>query len=223
MVVDSGDGVTHMVPVYEGFALPHATIRLNFAGRDLTEYLMTILKEKGISLNTSAEREIVRELKEKFCYVALDPDTEMQVPEHELEKTFEMPDGSTIGVTTERFRAPEVLFNPGLLGKEANGIHMAAFECIMKCDIDIRKHLFNSILLSGGTTMFPGIADRMTKELESVAPPSMKINVMAPEDRKYSVWTGGSILSCLSHFQKMWVTGLEYQHYGPGIVHLKCI
>jgi len=110
-----------------------------------------------------------------------------------------------------------------LIGKEANGIHETTYESIMKCDVDVRKELYKNVVLSGGTTMYPGMAERMEKELKTLVPPSMTIKVVAPPDRKYSVWLGGSILSSLESFQKMWITGLEYQDYGPHIVHKKCI
>jgi len=224
IVLDSGDGVTHTVPIYEGYSLPHSIMRIDLAGRDLTDYMVKLLTEVGVSFSSSAEREIARDIKEKHCYVALDFDTELKNSGENSSKdvTYTMPDGQVITIGSQQFRCPEALFQPMKLGKEYPGIHELTFQSIMKCDVDVRKELYANIVMSGGTTMFPNIEQRLSKEITALAPSTIKIKVVAPAERRYSVWIGGSILSSLSSFQTLWVSRSEYDETGPSIVHRKC-
>lgn len=234
VVLDAGDGVSHTVPVYEGYALPHAIKRIDTAGRDLTKHLARLLTERGFKFESTAELEIVRDIKEKLCFVTTDFDAEMRFSEDcskrrkvaqdcaDGEKQFELPDGSMIVLGSERFRCPEALFRPQLLGKEQRGVHQMVYDAVMQCDLDLRRALFGSVVLSGGTTMLPGLVERLTKELVEMLPPSQRVRVVAIPERKYSVWIGGSTLASLTTFQQQWITRTEYDEIGPRIIHQKC-
>jgi len=227
MVLDSGDGVTHSVPVYEGFALPNAIQRIDLAGRDITDHLQQLLRRAGYAFSTTAEREVVRTIKETACYVAFDPAKEEELLEpgdktHKpVQLSYKLPDGNTIELGPERFRAPEPLFHPDLIGEEYMGIHECVVTSIKKADLDLRKTLFSNIVLSGGSTLFPGFGDRLLYEIKRLAPKDVKIKISAPPERKYSTWIGGSILASLATFRKMWVSHEEYEEDGVNAVHRK--
>ncbi|MCD7451344.1 actin [Datura stramonium] len=204
IVLNCGDDVSHAVPIYEGHALPHAISRLDLGGRDITHYLCRILTESCYIIKCTMEVTEVFRIKDTMTYVALDFEQEIEKAKNRssVEKGFELPDGEIINIGAERFRCPEVLFQPSLVGKGQRGIHKKTFNSIMRCDVDIKKDLFANIVLSGGSTMFPGLAERLNKEITALAPRSTMIKVVAPPERKYNTWIGGSILASLSTFKK---------------------
>jgi actin len=228
-VIDSGDGVTHAVPVYEGFSIPHAVKKNLIAGRAITNHMTNLLQADGITTQggASAWAQIVKKIKEDTCFVSLNPTEEKTKAESSTEnqKTYELPDGSTVNVNTPRFMAPEALFDPGLIkeGDETLGMHQLCFKSITDCDLDVRPDLYGNIILSGGSTLYENLPDRISQEVDKLAPQQGVVKVIATADRYYSVWTGGSTLSSLSTFESQWITKEEYEENGAEIVHRKCI
>ncbi|CAO1622824.1 unnamed protein product [Parajaminaea phylloscopi] len=213
LVLDSGDGVTHSVPVFEGFSLPHAIRRIDLAGRDVTEQLQLLMRTAGYDMRTSAEKEVVRGLKEEGCYVrsaSASGSGSSSKDDIVRPEEFKLPDGNVIKLGAERHLAPEILFNPELIGSEYPGVHQLVVDSINRADLDLRKNLFSNVVLSGGTTLMKGFGDRLLAEVKRLALRDMKIKIYAPPERKYSVWIGGSILASLSTFKKMWVSAEEY-------------
>ncbi len=229
LVLDSGDGVTHSVPVYEGFSIPNSIQRIDIAGRDITEQLQILLRKSGYYLETSAEKETVRIIKEKLCYISLQPQRDEKDWTSSISSTsvvnsenYKLPDGKIINLGSERFRAPEILFNPEIIGSESKGIHQMVYDSIRRSDMDLRSSLYTSIILSGGTTLSRNFADRILNELRRLSPRGTKIKIFAPPERKYSTWIGGSILAGLSTFKRMWVTSQDWKE-NPGLIHTKCL
>lgn len=228
VVVDSGDGVTHICPVYDGFALPHLTRRLDIAGRDITRYLIKLLLLRGYAFNHSADFETVRQMKEKLCYVGYDIEQEQKLA---LETTvlveqYTLPDGRVIRVGGERFEAPEALFQPHLINVESVGVAELLFNTIQAADIDIRPDLYQHIILSGGTTMYPGLPSRLEREIkqlylervlkgDTTKLTKFKIRIEDPPRRKHMVFLGGAVLAeIMKDRNEFWMLRSEYEEQG---------
>ncbi|GAB1737387.1 hypothetical protein NU219Hw_g1532t1 [Hortaea werneckii] len=228
IVLDAGDGVSHAVPVYEGFAIPSSIRRIDVAGRDVTEHLQTLLRKQGSVFHTSAEKEIVKNIKEKTSYIAWDPKKEEKEwmssaagrGAESKAVEYPLPDGQKLRIGPERFRAPEILFDPEIVGSEWPGLHQIVVDAINRTDMDLRKALFGNIVLSGGSTMIKGFGDRLLHEVQRLAVKDMRIKIFAPPERLYSTWIGGSILAGLSTFRKMYVS-IDDWHENPEIIHQK--
>merc|ERR1712051_595553 len=225
LVVDSGDGVTHTVPVFEGFSIPHAIEKMEIAGRVITDYAQKLLLEAGHSFTSSAELETVKDIKEKLCYVAADYDAELAAANASSaqDQTYTLPDKSVIPIKGSiRLQTAELLFKPELNGKSCLSIHGLAWKSISSSDVDVRRDLSKNVILSGGSTMYEGLADRLKAEIEAQAPAGAEIRIIATQDRKYAVWKGASTLASLSSFAASWISKEEYDEHGAGIVHRKC-
>jgi actin-related protein 2 len=228
VVVDSGDGVTHIIPVFDGFALPHLTKRLDVAGRDITRHLIKLLLLRGYSFNRTADFDTVRQIKEKLCYVGYDLEMEKRLA---LETTvlveqYTLPDGRVIRVGAERFEAPEVLFNPTFLGMDCKGIADQLFTTIQAADIDTRVEFYQHIVLSGGSSMYPGLPSRLEKELKSMLMEKVfkgdearlkkfKVRIEDPPRRKHMVFLGGAYLAeIMKNKDEFWISKKEYDEKG---------
>ncbi|KAI8361161.1 actin-1 [Mortierella sp. GBAus27b] len=225
LVLDAGDSITHAVPVFEGFALVHGMQRIGLAGRDLNSYLTQRLEARGYSFPPSIKGEVARAVKEALCYVSLDYESELRAASGSslFEKAFTLPDGKEIRIDVERFQVTEALFRPAIIDIESPGVHEAAYTAVMKSDMDVRRQLYGNILLSGGSTMFPGFEQRMKREITKRVAPSVEVRTIALPGRKYSAWIGGSILASLSLFNDVWITKAEYEEYGSKIIHRKTV
>ena len=218
--VDSGSVASHILPVYKGLVQKHCVTRVDVGGRDLTSYMLKLLSERGYSFCCAGDLEIANDIKEKLAYVTMDVEKELSLPEGI--KKYLLPDGQEIKVGHECFRLPEPIFNPYLIGLEQEGLHRAINESITKSDVDVRKYLYNNIVLAGGNTMFSGISERLHRELSHLAP-NVSTKVRAPPERIYSAWLGGSVLASMDSFENMTVLKSEYSEHGPAIIHRKCI
>jgi len=229
VVVDSGDGVTHIVPVYEGFAMPHLTRRLDVAGRDVTRHLIKLLLTRGYAFNRTADFETVRQIKEKLCYVSYDLPLDKRLADETtaLVESYTLPDGRVIRVGSERFEAPECLFQPHLIGLEQPGMAELLFQTIQTAAVDVRPELYKHIVLSGGSSMYPGLPSRLEKEMKQLylarvlqgdgaRLPNFKLRIEDPPRRKHMVFLGGAVLSdIMKNRESFWISRAEWYEQGP--------
>jgi len=237
VVLDSGDGVTHIVPVWEGICPPTLIKRLNVAGRHITRHLIKLLQVRGYAFNRSADFETVQKIKEALCYVGYDLDVEKRLA---LETTtllsrYELPDGRIIKMDRERFEAPEALFDPSLIGVESfdGGMSTMLFKMINEADIDLRQAFYKHIVLSGGSTMYPGLPSRLEKDMRDLylehvlkgkkeGLDKFKLRIEDPPRRKHMVFLGGSVLAdIMKDKDEFWISKAEWQEHGDRIIGKK--
>lgn len=235
VVVDSGDGVTHIVPVWEGVVPQLLIKRLDVAGRHITRYLIKLLQVRGYNFNKSADFETVRQIKEKCCYVGYDLDVEKRLGLETtvLMQSYTLPDGRVIKLGAERYEAPECLFKPSLIDNEKPGMQDTLFNMIQEADIDLRPAFYKHIVLSGGSTMYPGLPSRLEKELRALYLKNVlkgdksrlgkfKLRIEDPPRRKHMVFLGGSVLAdIMKDRPEFWITKQEWAEHGEHIIGKK--
>jgi len=213
LVVESGEGLTQAVPVFEGYAIPHAVFKMEVAGLDITEKV-TKLMEQADGGDHSGSARVMQALKEKVCNVAGSYHAAMKGPDtaDEESKSFELPDGKIIRVSQQiRTGAPEILFGAG---DSANpSVQNICMEAINTCDLDFRQDLVRSLVVAGGTSMLPGLAPRLKSELSSLLPAELarQAEVCVDSQRRYAAWIGGSMFASLSTFDQVAISKQEYE------------
>lgn len=232
VVIDSGDGVTHICPVCDSIVYQHAIRRLDIAGRDITRYLIKLLLLRGYNFNHTADFETVRIMKEKLCYVGYDIEQEKKLALETtvLVENYELPDGRIIKVGGERFEAPEALFQPHLIDVDGVGVAELLFNTIQAVDIDYRAELYKHIVLSGGSTLYPGLPSRLEREIKQIylervlkgnteALAKFKIRIEDPPRRKHMVYEGGAVLAdIMKDRSEFWMWRKDYNEQGAANV-----
>eukprot|EP01121_Diplochlamys_sp_Union-15-3_P017603 TRINITY_DN6230_c0_g1_i1.p1 TRINITY_DN6230_c0_g1~~TRINITY_DN6230_c0_g1_i1.p1 ORF type:complete len:276 (-),score=33.60 TRINITY_DN6230_c0_g1_i1:30-785(-) len=221
LVVDIGDGVIHFVPIFRGKIVAAGVQRIDRGGSDLTKHLWNLLRQGGVPLETSAEMDIVREIKEQFCFVSQNPQNESE--QSSLNKPYTFPDGRVVTITSKmRVLTNEPLFDPTVLGLEASkSLQRMIVESIQRCDANMQHPMFQNILICGGPSVTPGLRERVEMEVRRLVP-HQPLNVIATEWRKIATWLGGSKLASHSKFSSNWIFYKEWCEFGPRIIAHKC-
>ncbi|KAK3739397.1 hypothetical protein QZH41_018443 [Actinostola sp. cb2023] len=213
LVLDSGDGVTSVSPVFEGYLVPEGKQTLPVGGRDLNDYLVRLLDD-------AIDREMAHAIKEQICCVSLDGSSCSSDT-----GAYRMPDGKEITLNDQRYKVSDPLFQPTILGLNSQGVHQMVHHAIAKCEMDTKIKLYSNILLAGGSTMFPGFEQRLQKEVSSLAPTDTLrecTHVVADKNRALAAWIGGSIFACQPSFNdQLCVTKKEYQEMGVSALERK--
>lgn len=231
--ISSGYEQTHVVPIVEEYFLGssaslyqcnYPVLTMNIGGRHVTDYLYKLLTEKN-NINHDLSMEIAEDIKKKCCYIAAQ-DLEDEVTKFNGKK-YKLPDGTYLELGQEIFTAPEILFNPALIGSKDDGLAQIVDTSIKGCDNSgmsrAWNNLYRNMIFSGGNTLFVGLTERFHKELRKLAPPAFYLKPIAIPDRKHSAWIGARVLASLSTMEDLWITKKKYEEKGPSIVHQKCV
>ena len=220
-VLESGDGVTQSCIIYEGYSIPGSYKRINLGGKDVTEYLQYLLNRKGYELKNSDGFQITKKIKEEIGEVSING---MNFEKNnEINMKYILPDDSEIDIGEERFLAPEILFNPLLREFEYPGLQEILVESINKTNVDLKKQLYNSILLSGGNMKMKGMKERIHKEIKKLSPKNIKVRLQIPSNPENCAWIGANIISSMDISKDMWISQREWFETDASIINTRTI
>ncbi|KAK0427952.1 hypothetical protein QR680_010505 [Steinernema hermaphroditum] len=242
LVIDSGDGVTHCIPVAEGYVIGSCIEHIPIAGRDVTHFIQQVLREREPQIPAEQSYEVAKAIKEKYCYVC--PDILKEFTKYDTDaakwlKTYEGINNISkkpfvVDVGYERFLGPEIFFHPEFANPDyTTPISEVVDKCIQRCPIDVRRGLYDNIVLSGGSTMFKDFSRRMQRAIKRVSdnrllmaeqlsggrvkPKPIDVQVVSHKMQRYAVWFGGSMLGSTEEFYQVAHTKAEYMEKGASI------
>eukprot|EP00924_Labyrinthula_sp_SR-Ha-C_P013835 snap_masked-scaffold_5-processed-gene-15.24-mRNA-1 protein AED:0.06 eAED:0.06 QI:0/-1/0/1/-1/1/1/0/375 len=219
VVLDSGESVTHSVPVYKGFLLVHGINRLDIGGRSVNNFIIKLMYEKGFSYISHRDVELINEIKNTLCYVS--SNVEVELKQKNIKSDFELPDGNIIQLGSIVFEAPELMFHPFLMGYENSGVHDIVLTSVNTCEEKIRRTLFSNILLAGGNTLLTGFKERLEIEIKKKCLYSEMVKVFHNKAGEKAALKGGIKLASSSVFLSSCISREEYEDNGPSVIHSK--
>ncbi|XP_008553890.1 actin-related protein 3 [Microplitis mediator] len=241
IVVDSGDGVTHVIPVASGFVIGSCIKHIPIAGRDITYFIQSLLREREVGIPPEQSLETAKAIKEKYCYIC--PDIAKEFAKYDSDPSkFKQHTGVNsitqqsfnVDVGYERFLGPEIFFHPEFANPDfTTPLGEIVDDVIQNCPIDVRRPLYKNIVLSGGSTMFKDFGRRLQRDVKKmvdarlklseklsgghITPTAIDVRVITHHKQRCAVWFGGALLASGPEFYQVCHTKKDYQEYGPGI------
>ena len=204
-IIDIGHSRTDIIPVYHNFVLVHASMKMEIAGNEVTNYLSKVLTNRGYNFKNDPNLALlINDLKENICFVQT---LENKSTSFTTSAQYECPDGQLISVRDECFECCEVFFEPSLVGKDSIPIQNCIINSIKKCQEDIQIDLLKACVLVGGSSLFRGFQERLQEELNREM---IEAEVIALQRRHQASWTGASLIASLATFQSSWICRHEY-------------
>jgi actin-related protein 3 len=241
-VIDAGDGVTHVIPVAEGYVIGSSIKHIPLAGRDITYFVQQLMRDRNEQIPPAESLEVAKRVKEQYSYVCPDIVKEFQKYDQEPSKWFKQYTGINsitkkpynVDVGYERFLGPEIFFNPEIFSSDfLTPLPKVVDDTIQTCPIDVRRGLYKNIVLSGGTTMFKDFSKRLARDIKrsvdyrikrseelsggKIKAVPLEVNVVSHHMQRYAVWFGGSMLASSDEFYKVCHTKKQYDEIGPSI------